>query len=51
MAKKHPGFKSVAKKISSKEHVPVKEANAMLAAATRRNKHTSSNPRLRRVKS
>ena len=32
----HPGFKAIAKRMSLKEGVPIEEANAMLAASTRR---------------
>lgn len=52
MSKKHPGFKAVASKIAAKEGVSKKEADAMLASATR---HTSAkakaaNPALKKVK-
>lgn len=48
---KHPGFKSVAKKIARKENVSVKRASAILASSSR---HASAaakrrNPRLRKV--
>jgi len=52
MAKSHPGFKSVAKKIASHEHLPYGRAAAILASSTR---HASpeakkANPRLKKVK-
>ncbi len=45
-------FKSVAKKIAAKEGVPVKRANAILAASTRSASASArkANPRLNRVK-
>lgn len=36
MAKAHPGFKAVQKKIASKEGVSKKSAGAILASATRK---------------
>ena len=50
--KKHPGFKKVAAKIAKKNHVPMKNAKAILAAASRRasKKAKRKNPRLKRVK-
>lgn len=52
MAKKHPGFKAVEKKIARKDHVSKKAAGAILAASSRRAsaKAKRANPRLRRVK-
>ncbi len=49
---KHPGFKSVARSIASREHISAKRASAILASSTR---HASAgakrrNPRLKRVK-
>lgn len=51
-SKKHPGFEAVAERIAAKQHIPLKEAKAELAASTR---HASAsahkaNPRLNRVK-
>lgn len=50
--KKHPGFKKVAKGIASKEGIPLKNANAILANAARNagTKAVKANPRLKRVK-
>ena len=50
MAKKHPGFKAVQKKIAVK--YGMKRAGAILAASTRRasEKAKRKNPRLKRVK-
>jgi len=48
--KKHPGFKAVAASISKKKGVSKKSADAILASASRKNKKTSSNPRLKKVK-
>lgn len=50
--KKHPGFKAVSKKIQSKQGVSKKQANAILAASTRKAspKAKKMNPKLRRVK-
>lgn len=52
MAKSHPGFKSVAAKISKKEGVSKKAAGAILASSTRKAgaKAKKANPRLKRVK-
>lgn len=49
---KHPGFKAVAAKISSKEHLSSKAAGAILAARTRGASAGAhkANPRLNRVK-
>lgn len=51
MAKKHPGFKAVAKKIG-KKYGSYKKGAAILAAATRKAsaKAKRANPRLKRVK-
>jgi len=48
----HPGFKSVAAKISRRQGVSSKRAGAILAAATRRAGAAARkrNPRLNRVK-
>jgi predicted glycoside hydrolase/deacetylase ChbG (UPF0249 family) len=48
----HPGFKSVAARIAKKQGIPIKEANAELAASTRRAGPAAraANPRLNRVK-
>ncbi len=50
--KKHPGFKSVASKISAKEGVSKKAASAILASATRKASPAAkkSNPTLNKVK-
>jgi hypothetical protein len=50
MAKKHPGFKAVQKKIAKK--YGMKSAGAILASATRKASKAAkrSNPRLKRVK-
>lgn len=52
MAKAHPGFKSVQKSISSKEHVSEKAAGRILGSATRNASKAAhkANPRLNRVK-
>jgi len=49
---KHPGFKSVQKKIARRQGVGMKRAGAILAAATRRASLAAKrrNPRLKRVK-
>ncbi len=49
---KHPGFKAVASKIASREHISAARASAILASSSR---HASaaakrSNPRLKRVR-
>ena len=51
-SKKHPGFKSVAKNISKKQKIPVKQASAILASRTRKASPAAKkrNPRLKRVK-
>ncbi|WP_196595712.1 hypothetical protein [Pectinatus frisingensis] len=50
--KKHMGFKNAAKSIAKRQHVPLKQANAELAAGTRRAsaKAKQANPRLKRVR-
>lgn len=50
--KKHPGFKAVAAKISSREGLSKKAASAILASSTRKASKSAkkANPRLRRVK-
>jgi hypothetical protein len=52
MAKKHPGFKNVAKSIAAKQGISMERASAELAAGTRRagKKARKANPRLNRVK-
>ncbi len=44
-------FKSVAKSVSKKEHIPMKNANAIIAAGARKASAQAvrSNPKLRRV--
>ncbi len=51
-SKKHPGFKAVAQQIAQKEGVPLENANAMLAASSRKAsaKAKKKNPRLKKVK-
>lgn len=51
-SKKHPGFKSVQKKIAAKEGVSMKSAGAILASSTRKASAAAKakNPRLKRVK-
>lgn len=48
----HPGFKNVASGIAAREHMPVAEANAILASSTRKASASAKrkNPRLKRVK-
>lgn len=46
----HPGFQKVTEEIAKKQGIPKERAAAILAASSRKNKHTSSNPRLKRVK-
>jgi len=48
--KKTKGFKNNQKKIAKKQGVSMKAAGAILASASRKNKKTSSNPRLKKVK-
>lgn len=50
MATKNKGFKKVAAEIAKKEGVSKKSASAILASASRKNKKTSSNPNLKKVK-
>jgi hypothetical protein len=52
MAKKHPGFKAVAAKISKKEGVSKERAGAILAASTRGASKAAkkANPALKKVK-
>lgn len=49
--KKHPGFKSVEEKIAKKEHIPEKNAAAILASASRKAspKAVRDNPNLKKV--
>lgn len=49
---KHPGFRAVAASIASKEHIPLKNASAILASRTRALPVVDKidNPRLWRVK-
>lgn len=48
----HPGFSNVAKSIAEKEHIPLVNADAILASSTRRSsvKAKTNNPRLRKVR-
>lgn len=50
--KAHPGFKGVAKGMARRQGIPMKEADAELAASTRRASEAArkKNPRLNRVK-
>ncbi len=52
MAKAHPGFKAVQKKIAAKEGVPMNRAGAILADSSRgaSAKAKKANPKLKRVK-
>lgn len=52
MSKKHPGFKSVARRIAAQKGIPVKNANAILASAGRKAspKAVKANPRLLKIK-
>jgi len=52
MAKAHPGFKSVQKRIASQQGVSKKAAGAILAASTRKASPAAkkANPRLKKVK-
>lgn len=47
----HPGFKAVASKIASQQNVPIKQADAILAAKSRNASPEAKarNPRLNRV--
>ena len=49
---KHPGFKSVQKKIAKKGGFPMKKAGAILASATRKASPAAkkANPNLKKVK-
>ena len=49
---KKPGFKAIAKKISAKEGIPLKNAGAILASSTRKTSPTAkkANPALKKVK-
>jgi hypothetical protein len=47
---KHPGFRKVSESIQEKEDVSPDVANAILAAASRRNVKTSGNSHLKKVK-
>lgn len=50
--KAHPGFKAVQAKISKQEDIPMKNAGAILASASRNasTKAKTANPNLRKVK-
>ena len=50
--KKHPGFKGAAKSIAAKEGLPLANANAILANATRKARPVAkkANPFLKKVK-
>jgi len=52
MAKSHPGFKAVQKRIALKQGVSMDRAGAMLASSTRKASPAAkkANPRLNRVK-
>jgi hypothetical protein len=52
MSSAHPGFKNVAASISRRQGVPIEQARAELAAATRRagGAARKKNPALNRVK-
>ncbi len=52
MAKAHPGFEAVARKMARKQQIPLDRARAELAASTRRASPgaKAKNPRLKRVK-
>ena len=49
---KHPGFKAVAKGISKKEGIPMKNASAILASAGRKSGKAAvkKNPNLKKIK-
>lgn len=49
--RKHPGFETEAERIAHKEHIPRKNARAILAKSSRRasTSATRINPRLKRV--
>jgi len=50
--KKHPGFKVAASQIAKKQGIPLKNAQAILAAGARKAsaKAVKANPRLKKVK-
>jgi hypothetical protein len=52
MAKAHPGFDEVARRIAKREGISIKRARAELAAGTRRDSAAAKrrNPRLERVR-
>ncbi len=52
MASKHPGFKAVQSKIAASEHIPMENAGAILASASRNASPAAKkkNPRLKKVK-
>lgn len=50
MSKKHPGFEKASHDIAKKQHIPEKNADAILAASSRKNKATSPNKALKKVK-
>lgn len=51
-SKKHPGFKTVANSIAQKKGIPLQNANAILAASSRKASAAArkKNPRLNKVK-
>lgn len=51
MAKKHPGFKAVAKKIAAKQNISTERASAILAAGARKASPAAkkANPMLKKV--
>lgn len=52
MAKKHPGFESVAKRIASKQGIPMDNARAIVAFSSRNASPAAkrANPRLKKIK-
>jgi hypothetical protein len=50
--KKHPGFKALSKEMAQNEGMPMMNANAMLAASSRKAPAAAKkkNPRLKKVK-
>jgi len=52
MANRHPGFKSVQRRIARKQGVSMKRAGAILASSSRRASPAAKrrNPRLKRVR-
>jgi len=50
--KSHPGFKSVAQKISQEQGIPLENANAILASSSRNasKKAKAKNPNLNKVR-